>query len=63
MSDNVATLKGYTREISGSSENASDDLLLLVKPATDLDSCFLAWDMDVQEFVRVNGWMYHFEDN
>jgi hypothetical protein len=61
MGDNAAILEGYTREvvaIGGGSE-----LYLLVKPDTDFESTFEAWDSDDQEFIRVNGWLFTITGN
>lgn len=55
MSDNIATLTGYTVPIVA--EYRLDTLFLLVRPDTDLDSRFKAWDTDEQEFIWVNGWL------
>lgn len=60
MSDNTAVLDGYTKEIHASS--ACLDLYLLVRPDTDLDSEFKAWDMDNQEYIKVRGWMFIIEE-
>ena len=60
MSDNVAILSGYTREVVAS--NAAYDLFLLVKPDTEFEGTFRAWDKDNQEFIRVNGWLFAIED-
>jgi hypothetical protein len=60
MSDNAAVLQGFTREVVAS--NAAMDLFLLVKPDTDFDDTFRAWDTDGQEFVNVNGWLFSVED-
>ena len=59
MRDNVAVLDGYTLEAVAMSDNG--DLYLLVKPGTDFDDTFRAWDTDNQEFVTVDGWMFHIE--
>jgi hypothetical protein len=59
LSDNVAVLDGYTREIMLTS--GAIELYLMVKPGVDLDSCFKAWDTDQQEFIRVNGWLFEVE--
>ena len=56
MTDHIATVKGYTREVTAVS--ADNELYLLVKPDTDFDATFRAWDTDNQEFIRVNGWLY-----
>lgn len=56
MSDNVAVLDGYTREVHLISDAC--ELYLLVKPDVDLDDTFRAWDMDNQEWIRVNGWLF-----
>jgi hypothetical protein len=60
MTDNVAVLDGYTREVFGCSDGP--DLNLLIKPDTDLDGSFVAWDMDQQEYTIVHGWLFVFED-
>jgi hypothetical protein len=60
MGDNAAVLQGFTREVVAS--NAAMDLFLLVKPGTDFDDAFRAWDADGQEFIRVNGWLFSVED-
>ena len=56
MSDNVAVLDGYKVEVVATC--SEHDLYLLVKPDTDFESTFKAWDTDNQEFIRVNGWLY-----
>lgn len=58
MSDNIAILDGFTKEILA--ECAEYSLHLLVKPKTDLDDCFRAWDCDNQEYIKVNGWLFSF---
>jgi hypothetical protein len=52
MSDNVAVLEGFTKEVH------LGNLFLLVKQNTDLKGTFKAWNMDKQEFVYVNGWLF-----
>jgi hypothetical protein len=59
MSDNIAILAGFTQEVLAESDQHS--LCLLVKPGTDFDTSFKAWDMDEQEFIRVNGWLFTVE--
>lgn len=56
MSDNVAVLQGYTVEVEANSDR--HDLFLLVRPGTNFDDTFKAWDTDEQEFIRVNGWLF-----
>lgn len=60
MTDNVAILAGYTEEIVAYS--AQYEFYLLVKPGDDLDGVFKAWDMDNQEWVHLNGWLYTIEE-
>ena len=60
MTDNVAILDGFTRQVQATSDQY--DLLLLVKPGTDLTCGFKAWDCDNQEYILVNGWNFIFED-
>lgn len=61
MSDNGAVMKGYTRHVMADAEAGMTTLFLLIKPDTDLDSSFKAWDTDQQEWVKVNGWLFTFE--
>lgn len=60
MTDNVAVLDGFTREVMAVSDGC--DLHLLVKPETDFSDCFKAWDCDEQAFIRVNGWLFTYDD-
>jgi hypothetical protein len=60
MTDSVAVLDGYTKELMAYSDGA--DMFILVKPDTDLDSRFKAWDSDNQEWVYINGWLFTFEN-
>lgn len=60
MTDNVAVIQGYTKEIIA--ECGAATLYLLIKPDTDLDSRFRAWDTDMQEFIMVNGWLATYEE-
>ena len=57
MSDNIAVLDGYTREIHLVADTGLE-LFLLIRPDTELNERFRAWDMDGQEFIRVNGWLF-----
>lgn len=58
MSDNAAVMQGYTEERSLISQFGEIELYLLIKPNTDLDSRFKAWDTDNQEWIMVNGWLF-----
>ena len=60
MTDNIAILDGYTESIIAESDDIT--LYLLIKPDTYLDSTFKAWDTDNQEYIRVNGWLFTYED-
>ena len=59
MSDNTAILAGYTDEVIGDCEVAT--LHLFIKPDTDLDSTFKAYDADNCEWINNNGWLWTFE--
>jgi hypothetical protein len=50
---------GYTVEVVADSGQGIG-LNLMIRPGTDLDDCFKAWDLDEQEFIRVNGWLFTF---
>jgi hypothetical protein len=60
MTDNIATLRGFTRHVLATSDGC--DLFLLIKPDTDLDSTFRAWDTNEQTWIKVNGWLFSIED-
>jgi hypothetical protein len=60
MDDNGAVLEGYTREVMGRYVDLK--LFMLVKPDTDFNSRFRAWDMDAQRYVMINGWMLNIQD-
>jgi len=60
MTDNVAVLAGFTREVFATASEY--DLHLLVKPDADLDGTFRAWDCDEQEWLSVNGWNFNIND-
>jgi len=57
MTDNIAILDGYTQAVEAEYDDGT--LYLLVKPDTDFDSTFKAWDTDEQEYIYVNGWLFH----
>lgn len=56
MTDNIAVLEGFTQEVIAESDAVT--LCLLVKPDTDFDDRFKAWDTDCQEWLWVNGWLF-----
>ena len=56
----AALAAGYTKELFASSSEV--DFYLLVMPDADLDGTFTAWDDDGDELIRVNGWLFVFED-
>ena len=60
MTDNIAVLQGFTIAVEAHNIRGveSYELFLLVKPDTDYDDTFRAWDTDAQEFIRVNGWLF-----
>ena len=60
MTDNIAVLDGFTKEIYA--HNAEYELYLLVKPDTKYDDTFRAWCTDNQEYIRVNGWLFNVEE-
>lgn len=55
MTDNVAVLSGYTKEVV--CVTATEELNLLVMPDAFYDDEFTAWDMNAQEFIKVKGWL------
>lgn len=59
-SDGSAVRDGYTQEVHAFAGEGLE-LYLLVKPDTDFDGHFRAWDMDAQEFITVTGWMFNIE--
>lgn len=55
----AARAAGYTVELLADSSEHS--LELLVKPDHDRDGCFVAWDLNGGELLRVNGWLFTYE--
>lgn len=53
--DNEAVTSGYTRAVQ--IEIGDNSLVALIRPDTDLDSTFKAFDTDNQEWLNVNGWL------
>lgn len=51
--------RGYTQAIMAS--GGCYDLELLIKPDTDLDDRFTAFDVDNGEYLAINGWLFSFE--
>lgn len=58
--DNEAVMMGYTKHILGDCDQCS--IAMLIKPDTDYDSSFKAFDTDNQEWITVHGWLWAFED-
>ena len=52
--------EAFTRRVFASAD--CYDLELMIDPATDLDDSFRAWDVDSGEELRVNGWLFTFEE-
>lgn len=50
----------YTRQVYATC--STYDLVIMVRPDADLDGTFTAWDEDEHEFIRVNGWLWTFEE-
>ena len=57
--DDLLWLDEFT--ISVTASNAEYDLFLLVKPDAELDATFEAYDCDTEQFITVNGWLFHIE--
>ena len=53
MTDNVAVLDGFTKEIL--IETKDRVIFALIRPNTRFTSIFRAWDMDEQEFITIDG--------
>lgn len=60
MTDNVAILEGYTREVHGTAPEMECNFL--VKPDQDLSQQFRAWNMHDQEWVIVFGWVWEWDE-
>lgn len=58
--DNAAVGAGFTRAVMIDGDFGG--FCGLVKPDTDYDSRFKAFDTDNQEWIMVNGWMCSIED-
>lgn len=55
-----ASEAGFTREVIAVS--LGQELNLLIKPETDVDTEFEAFDLDALEMVTVSGWLGVFND-
>lgn len=58
--DNAAVMRGYTKAVY--IEGGCNGFAALIKPDTDLDDRFRAFDTDNQEWLNVNGWNCLIED-
>lgn len=56
----MRTPDGFTVEVFATSSEV--DLELMVRPGTDFDGTFKAWDIANQEMLRVNGWLFIIEE-
>lgn len=61
MNNETARLQGFTKQVVA--DCGWYTLNLLVSPSTDYDLRFKAWDMNFQEWVWVNGWMFDCSDD
>ena len=52
--------QGFTRHVIADSDMVT--LELMIRPDTDLDSTYEAWDCDALELIRVNGWLFSVEE-
>lgn len=59
-SDNGAHLGGYTEEYMAEPDGPFATLHISVKPGTDFDTCFRAFDHDNQEYIWIKGWRWDF---
>ncbi len=55
MTDNVAMLAGYTRNVLIEGDYSS--FQALVRPDQDFDDAFRCYDTDSQEWLVVSGWL------
>jgi len=60
--DNAAVMAGFTHHVLIESGDGCASFAALIKPDTDLDSQFKAFDTDNQEWLFVNGWTCLIED-
>lgn len=58
--DNAAVMQGFTKPIMVDCDIAS--FAALVKPDTDFDGSFKAFNTDDQEWLTVNGWLCLIEE-
>ena len=60
MTSREARAQGFTQEIEADSDAMT--LALLVRPGTDYDDRFTAWDPETEGLIRVNGWLFTVEE-
>lgn len=56
FSKDEAIAKGFTQAFTAECDEYVLDIL--VKADTDLDGSFKAYDVDSQEFLKINGWLW-----
>lgn len=61
MNTATAPHPDFSKEVQAESNNGEFSLALLIKPDTDLEEAFKAWDIDNQEYIHVFGWNWSFE--
>lgn len=64
MTNSTAYRDGYVDQYLAYALDAYGglELHISVRPETDLDSEFVAWDHDEQEWIKVNGWLFTFDN-
>jgi hypothetical protein len=58
--DNEAVSLGYTRHVIASSDQ--HEFACLIQPDADLDDVVKVFNTDDQEWLRLNGWLFTFEE-
>jgi hypothetical protein len=58
--DNEAVSRGYTKPMLASS--IQGEFACLARPGDDMDGVVKVFDTDNQEWIRLNGWNWSFED-
>lgn len=60
MNNDTARSAGFTKHVIADCPEYT--LNLLISPDTYYDNRFRAWDLDEQEWIAVNGWLFDIND-
>jgi hypothetical protein len=58
--DNEAVMSGYTKPVMAVCDQ--HEFACLIKPDSDIDNVVKVFNTDDQEWIKLNGWLWTFEE-